>query len=134
MQPDIIEPGYMQPERWEQIARDLPACRHAQGRPQPGPSSTTRPRPACSSSASCSTEASLWPSWSPFSLLVLLGIFLYLYLRLRQEALDRQRLTQELVQREQHYRFVAENSGDVIWTMDTASLRLSLHQPRHLRP
>jgi len=53
-----------------------------------------------------------------FSLLALLGVFLHLYLRLREEASDRQRLTRELAQREQHYRFVAENSGDVIWTME----------------
>lgn len=64
-----------------------------------------------------------------FSLLALLGVFLHLYLRLREEASDRQRLTRELAQREQHYRFVAENSGDVIWTMDTDSLRFRYISP-----
>ncbi len=64
-----------------------------------------------------------------FSLLTLLGIFCYLYLRLRQEARDRQRLTRELAQSEQHYRFVAENSADVIWTMDTATLRFRYVSP-----
>ena len=64
-----------------------------------------------------------------FTLMTLLGIFLHLYLRLRQEARDRQRLTRELAQSEQHYRFVAENSADVIWTMDATSLRFRYVSP-----
>lgn len=129
MQPDIIEPGYMQPERWEQIARTYRDAGMLKAVPNLAPfiyntaqARQLQQRQLFDRSVTVAILVTL-------SLLVLLGIFLYLYLRLRQEALDRQRLTQELVQREQHYRFVAENSGDVIWAMDTASLRLRYISP-----
>ena len=129
MQPDLVEPGYMQPERWQQIARSyleagllsaLPDLEHFLYNPD---------RERIRQQRQLLDKSVAVAMLVTFSLLTLLGIFCYLYLRLRQEARDRQRLTRELAQSEQHYRFVAENSADVIWTMDTASLRFRYISP-----
>ena len=129
MQPDLIEPGYMQQERWQQIARTYLDAGMLKAMPSlasfiydPAQARLHQQRQLLDRSVAVAILIT-------FSLLVLLGIFLYLHLRLRQEARDRQRLTRELAQREQHYRFVAENSADVIWTMDTASLRFRYVSP-----
>lgn len=129
MQTDIIEPGYMQQERWQQIARIYLDAGMIKGVPNltpflydPDQASLRQQRQLLDRSVAVAMLIT-------FSLLTLLGIFLYLYLRLRQEARDRLRLTRELAQSEQHYRFVAENSGDVIWTMDTNSLRFRYVSP-----
>ena len=129
MQPDLIEPGYMQQERWQQIARTYLDAGMLKAMPSlasfiydPAQARLHQQRQLLDRSVAVAILIT-------FSLLVLLGIFLYLHLRLRQEARDRQRLTRELAQREQHYRFVAENSADVIWTMDTASLRFHYVSP-----
>ncbi|MGL5224545.1 MAG: diguanylate cyclase domain-containing protein, partial [Aeromonas sp.] len=129
MQPDLIEPGYMQRERWEQIARTylevgmlkvLPNLEHfiydpAQERLQQQQKLRDK-----------SMAVVLLIS---FTLVILLGIFLYLYIRLRKEAQARQQLTLELTEREQHYRFVAENSADVIWTMDVNNMHFHYVSP-----
>ncbi|EPC3543095.1 ABC transporter substrate-binding protein, partial [Aeromonas hydrophila] len=129
MQPDLVEPGYMQPERWQQIARSyleagllsaLPDLEHFLYNPD---------RERIRQQRQLLDKSVAVAMLVTFSLLTLLGIFCYLYLRLRQEARDRQRLTRELAQSEQHYRFVAENSADVIWTMDTATLRFRYVSP-----
>lgn len=129
MQPDLVEPGYMQPERWQQIARNyldagllsaLPDLEHFLYKPDR--ERIRQQRQLLDKSVAVAMLITL-------SLLTLLGIFCYLYLRLRQEAHGRQRLTRELAQSEQHYRFVAENSADVIWTMDTTTLRFRYVSP-----
>lgn len=129
MQPDLVEPGYMQPERWQQIARNyleagllsaLPDLEHFLYNPDR--ERIRQQRQLLDKSVAVAMLITL-------SLLTLLGIFCYLYLRLRQEARGRQRLTRELAQSEQHYRFVAENSADVIWTMDTTTLRFRYVSP-----
>ncbi|HDZ8878830.1 TPA: diguanylate cyclase [Aeromonas dhakensis] len=129
MQPDLVEPGYMQPERWQQIARNyldagllsaLPDLEHFLYNPDR--ERIRQQRQLLDKSVAVAMLITL-------SLLTLLGIFCYLYLRLRQEAHGRQRLTRELAQSEQHYRFVAENSADVIWTMDTTTLRFRYVSP-----
>ncbi|ABK36769.1 diguanylate cyclase domain-containing protein [Aeromonas hydrophila] len=129
MQPDLVEPGYMQPERWQQIARSyleagllsaLPDLEHFLYNPD---------RERIRQQRQLLDKSVAVAMLVTFSLLTLLGIFCYLYLRLRQEARYRQRLTRELAQSEQHYRFVAENSADVIWTMDTATLRFRYVSP-----
>ena len=129
MQPDFVEPGYMQPERWQQIANiyreagllasDISLDRFLYN---PATERLRQQRQLLDKSVAIAMLIT-------FTLLILLGIFLHLYLRLRQESRDRQRLTRELAQSEQHYRFVAENSADVIWTMDTASLRFRYISP-----
>ncbi|WP_321149826.1 diguanylate cyclase domain-containing protein [Aeromonas jandaei] len=129
MQPDFVEPGYMQPERWQQIANiyreagllasDISLERFLYN---PATERLRQQRQLLDKSVAIAMLIT-------FTLLILLGIFLHLYLRLRQESRDRQRLTRELAQSEQHYRFVAENSADVIWTMDTASLRFRYISP-----
>ncbi|MCJ8236336.1 diguanylate cyclase [Aeromonas veronii] len=129
MQPDFVEPGYMQPERWQQIANiyreagllasDISLDRFLYN---PAQERLRQQRQLLDKSVAIAMLIT-------FTLLILLGIFLHLYLRLRQESRDRQRLTRELAQSEQHYRFVAENSADVIWTMDTASLRFRYISP-----
>ena len=132
MQPDLVEPGYMQPERWQQIARNyldagllsaLPDLEHFLYNPDR--ERIRQQRQLLDKSVAVAMLITL----SLLTLLTLLGIFCYLYLRLRQEAHGRQRLTRELAQSEQHYRFVAENSADVIWTMDTATLRFRYVSP-----
>ncbi|WP_421144761.1 diguanylate cyclase domain-containing protein [Aeromonas dhakensis] len=129
MQPDLVEPGYMQPERWQQIAKNyldagllsaLPDLEHFLYNPDR--ERIRQQRQLLDKSVAVAMLITL-------SLLTLLGIFCYLYLRLRQEAHGRQRLTRELAQSEQHYRFVAENSADVIWTMDTTTLRFRYVSP-----
>lgn len=129
MQPALVEPGYMQPERWQQIARNyldagllsaLPDLEHFLYNPDR--ERIRQQRQLLDKSVAVAMLITL-------SLLTLLGIFCYLYLRLRQEAHGRQRLTRELAQSEQHYRFVAENSADVIWTMDTTTLRFRYVSP-----
>lgn len=118
MQPDLVEPGYMQQERWLQIAKTYLEAGMLQVLPNldhfiydPAQERLRQQRKLLDKSVAVAMLVT-------FTLMTLLGIFLHLYLRLRQEARDRQRLTRELAQSEQHYRFVAENSADVIWTMD----------------
>ena len=107
----------------------LPGGRDDQGGAQPHPFLYNSTRASASSAAPTARQerghrhADLFLPAGPARRL------LHLYLRLREEASDRQWLTRELAQREQHYRFVAENSGDVIWTMDTDSLRFVYISP-----
>lgn len=129
MQPDLIEPGYMQQERWLQIAKTYLEAGMLTVLPNldrfiydPAQERLRQQRQLFDKSVAVAMLIT-------FTLMTLLGIFLHLYLRLRQEARDRQRLTRELAQSEQHYRFVAENSADVIWTMDAASLRFRYVSP-----
>ncbi|WP_429011899.1 diguanylate cyclase domain-containing protein [Aeromonas veronii] len=129
MQPDLIEPGYMQQERWLQIAKTYLEAGMLTVLPNldrfiydPAQERLRQQRQLLDKSVAVAMLIT-------FTLMTLLGIFLHLYLRLRQEARDRQRLTRELAQSEQHYRFVAENSADVIWTMDAASLRFRYVSP-----
>ncbi len=129
MQPDLIEPGYMQQERWLQIARTYLDAGMIKAVPNLAPFIYNSAQASLRQQRQLLDRSVAVAMLITFSLLALLGIFLYLHLRLRQEARDRQRLTRELAQREQHYRFVAENSADVIWTMDTASLRFRYVSP-----
>lgn len=129
MQPDLIEPGYMQQERWLQIAKTYLEAGMLTVLPNldrfiydPAQERLRQQRQLLDKSVAVAMLIT-------FTLMTLLGIFLHLYLRLREEARDRQRLTRELAQSEQHYRFVAENSADVIWTMDAASLRFRYVSP-----
>lgn len=129
MQPDLVEPGYMQQERWLQIAKTYLEAGMLQVLPNldhfiydPAQERLRQQRKLLDKSVAVAMLVT-------FTLMTLLGIFLHLYLRLRQEARDRQRLTRELAQSEQHYRFVAENSADVIWTMDASSLRFRYVSP-----
>ncbi len=129
MQPDLIEPGYMQQERWLQIAKTYLEAGMLTVLPNldrfiydPAQERLRQQRLLLDKSVAVAMLIT-------FTLMTLLGIFLHLYLRLREEARDRQRLTRELAQSEQHYRFVAENSADVIWTMDAASLRFRYVSP-----
>lgn len=129
MQPDLIEPGYMQQERWLQIAKTYLDAGMLSALPNldqfiydPSLERLRQQRQLLDKSIAVAMLIT-------FTLMILLSIFLHLYLRLRQEAQNRHRLTRELAQSEQHYRFVAENSADVIWTMDTASLRFRYVSP-----
>lgn len=129
MQPDIIEPGYMQQDRWQQIARTYQEAGMIKAVPNLTPFLYNTTQASLRQQRQLLDRSVAIAMLISFSLLALLGVFLHLYLRLREEASDRQRLTRELAQREQHYRFVAENSGDVIWTMDTDSLRFRYISP-----
>lgn len=129
MQPDIIEPGYMQQDRWQQIARTYQEAGMIKAVPNLTPFLYNSTQASLRQQRQLLDRSVAIAMLISFSLLALLGVFLHLYLRLREEASDRQRLTRELAQREQHYRFVAENSGDVIWTMDTDSLRFRYISP-----
>lgn len=129
MQPDIIEPGYMQQDRWQQIARTYQEAGMIKAVPNLTPFLYNSSQASLRQQRQLLDRSVAIAMLISFSLLALLGVFLHLYLRLREEASDRQRLTRELAQREQHYRFVAENSGDVIWTMDTNSLRFRYISP-----
>lgn len=129
MQPDLIEPGYMQPERWQQIARTYLEAGLLSSLPDLERFLYNPDRERMRQQRQLFDKSVAVAMLITFTLLTLLGIFCHLYLRLRQEARDRLRLTRELAQSEQHYRFVAENSADVIWTMDTATLRFRYVSP-----
>jgi len=67
----------------------------------------------------------------PYSgLLTVAGLLLlYLIRKLRQERSARLTLRNEVAENERHFRFIAENSADVIWTMDLATRRLTYISP-----
>lgn len=50
-------------------------------------------------------------------------------LRLRREVEARQQAVRELAESENRFRFIAEHSGDVVWTMDWESERLTFISP-----
>ncbi|GAB3215372.1 bacteriohemerythrin [Pseudaeromonas pectinilytica] len=56
-------------------------------------------------------------------------LLLYLIRKLRQERSARLTLRNEVAENERHFRFIAENSADVIWTMDLATRRLTYISP-----
>ncbi|MGL5453055.1 MAG: diguanylate cyclase domain-containing protein [Aeromonas sp.] len=129
MQPDLVEPGYMQQGHWLQIAKVYQQAGMLKTLPNldkfiydPVQERLHQQRKVLDKSMTVAMLISL-------GLMVLLGIFLHLYLRLRKEAQDRQRLTVELAQSEHHYRFVAENSANVIWTMDVVNMRFRYVSP-----
>lgn len=134
MEPEVIEPGYMQPERWRAIGETYRSLGLITAIPD-----LTRflYDPAA---RQFRLQAMAFDRTLAIGILIaiLLGltliIFCHLYLRLKRESRQRQRLTGELAEREQHYRFVTENSADVIWTMDVATLRFTYISPaiRHL--
>lgn len=67
----------------------------------------------------------------PYSVLLTAAGLLLLYLirKLRQERSARLTLRNEVAENERHFRFIAENSVDVIWTMDLATRRLTYISP-----
>jgi diguanylate cyclase (GGDEF)-like protein/hemerythrin-like metal-binding protein/PAS domain S-box-containing protein len=83
---------------------------------------------SASSSATCFQQpARVWA----FGVLLLLSCFLFVYLarKLRLERIAHLNLRNEVAENERHFRFIAENSADVIWTMDLASRRLTYISP-----
>jgi len=66
-----------------------------------------------------------------YSVLLTVAALLLLYLirKLRQERSARLTLRNEIAENERHFRFIAENSADVIWTMDLATRRLTYISP-----
>jgi len=101
MQPDIIEPGYMQQDRWQQIARTYQEAGMIKAVPNLTPFLYNSSQASLRQQRQLLDRSVAIAMLISFSLLALLGVFLHLYLRLREEASDRQRLTRELAQREQ---------------------------------
>lgn len=62
-------------------------------------------------------------------LLTVAGLLLYLIRKLRQERSAQLTLRNEVAENERHFRFIAENSADVIWTMELATRRLTYISP-----
>jgi diguanylate cyclase (GGDEF)-like protein/hemerythrin-like metal-binding protein/PAS domain S-box-containing protein len=83
---------------------------------------------SASSSTICFQQpASVWA----FGVLLSLSCLLFVYLarKLRLERMAHLNLRNEVAENERHFRFIAENSADVIWTMDLASRRLTYISP-----
>lgn len=129
LQPNLVEIGYMYEGRWQQIAHTylnlgLIANQPDLGRFLYNPDKAQDNRQLRKLEQRISLALLIG-----FSLLTLVSVFCYLYLRLRRESRERQQLTQRLAQRERHYRFVAEHSADVIWTMEVSSRRFNYLSP-----
>lgn len=129
VRPELVEPGYMQRERWQQIAEryhDLSLLARA-------PDLSTflfDPELLLEQQRRQDVDRTIIVIFfTTLVVLMLCGIFGGFYLRLRAESRDRLRLTRELAEREQHYRFVTEHSADVIWTMDVHTARLTYISP-----
>ena len=63
----------------------------------------------------------------PLALLAV--VFVRLHKLQEHESHERQLLLQELAENERHFRFIAENSADVIWIFDIASQQMSYISP-----
>ena len=62
-------------------------------------------------------------------LAILAVVFVRLHRLQEKESDERQHLLQELAENERHFRFIAENSADVIWLLDIDSLQMSYISP-----
>ncbi|SIR41491.1 PAS domain S-box-containing protein/diguanylate cyclase (GGDEF) domain-containing protein/hemerythrin-like metal-binding domain protein [Aeromonas sp. RU39B] len=129
VRPELVEPGYMQRERWQQIAdryHDLSLLARS-----PDVSDFLfDPELLLEQQRRQDVDRTIMVVFFTILIaLMLCGIFGGFYLRLRDESRDRLRLTRELAEREQHYRFVTEHSADVIWTMDVHTTRLTYISP-----
>lgn len=62
-------------------------------------------------------------------LAILAIVFIRLHRLQERESHERQHLLQELAENERHFRFIAENSADVIWLLDIESLKMSYISP-----
>lgn len=129
IQPNQVAIGYMHEARWQQIAsrsRDL-------GQLDNIPDFSRllySPERAVEQQKKRLQEQNIALSQLiTLALLALATVFSYLYLSLRKESRNRQQLTHKLAQSEQHYRFVAEHSADVIWTLEVASRRFRYLSP-----
>lgn len=59
----------------------------------------------------------------------LAAIFIHLYRKLKEESKARQVVLAELEEKERNFRFITENSADVIWTMDIATGKFTYVSP-----
>lgn len=59
----------------------------------------------------------------------LAAIFIHLYRKLKEESNARQIALAELEEKERNFRFITENSADVIWTMDIATGKFTYVSP-----
>ncbi|NCB60877.1 MAG: PAS domain S-box protein, partial [Gammaproteobacteria bacterium] len=59
----------------------------------------------------------------------LAAIFIHLYRKLKEESNARQVALAELEEKERNFRFITENSADVIWTMDIATGKFTYVSP-----
>lgn len=59
----------------------------------------------------------------------LAAIFIHLYRKLKEESKARQIVLAELEEKERNFRFITENSADVIWTMDIATGKFTYVSP-----
>lgn len=62
-------------------------------------------------------------------LAILAIVFVRLHRLQEKESNERQHLLQELAENERHFRFIAENSADVIWLLDIDTLQMSYISP-----
>lgn len=59
----------------------------------------------------------------------LAAVFIHLYRKLKEESKARQIVLAELEEKERNFRFITENSADVIWTMDIATGKFTYVSP-----
>ncbi|MDP3540196.1 MAG: diguanylate cyclase [Azonexus sp.] len=126
MQPDLVEIGQMTTSRWQQIGQTyaelgmLPADFTLEG--------------LVFENRERKLPIWLWPFLGMAVFIFVLGILLALYFsrlnhRLSKEVEIRHAAEAALVGSEERYRRLAEQSKDVIWTLDLASMRFTFVSP-----
>lgn len=132
LQPELVELGYMYPGRWQHIASTyaelglLPERFSLEGFLYPDPRNADRlPRRWL--------VAFLSGALLIGCLLLITVLVVRLNRRLQREIAARQEVSAELHENEQRFRFIAENSADVIWTLDLATNRFSYVSPSVFR-
>lgn len=141
VQPELVGMGYMHPERWRHIVdiyREFGLLR--------GPFDVQAFVYDPDLPLRQERDHLLWALVLLFALgTVLAGVAIFLLRlarRLRQEVAIREAMTAHLAENERQFRFMAEHSADVIWTLDLSNHCLSYispavtalcgHEPQHL--
>ncbi|WP_447824558.1 diguanylate cyclase domain-containing protein [Aeromonas salmonicida] len=132
---DLVEMGYMYPGRWQHIAQTYMDLGLLTAMPDLDSFLYSQQEERAHQQQLMIYQGIAIGLLVTAFLLILLMIFLRLNRRLREESKARHQLSQEIADNERHFRFITENSADVIWTMDIQSGRFTYLSPsvQHLR-
>jgi diguanylate cyclase (GGDEF)-like protein/hemerythrin-like metal-binding protein/PAS domain S-box-containing protein len=125
---DLVEMGYMHEGRWQHISDTyaglglLPSNFPLQGFLYAPETSMVQERRWWSAGLGIALALGLLAA-------VIAGVLLNLNRRMKRELAARERAVAELGESEKNFRFIAENSADVIWIMEIASGRFTYISP-----